>query len=627
MASLDHGPAALEGGWSPARKRGWRAAEIRVRLGVLPTWFWLGTIIGVSTSLRFASGLQTAAPWILPDELIYSELAKSVAASGHFAVRGQPFSVLSFGPLYPIVIAPIYRFAHTAPQAYEAIKALNSLLISLAAVPAYFVGRRLLTRSKALMLAAAAVLLPSTIYATKLMTESVAYPLFLAAVLAMFRCIEQPTARRQTVALLTIGLASLARIQMVVLLPALVATQLLLTALDLRRSSFELGSAVRRSARSVSLLLGVPLVVVTALLVFEGGHRQSLGSLLGSHDVASGRLHPGSVLLSMLYHLADLDLYVGVVPLAAVVVLLTSRHDGEEGRALERFLALSSILSIAVLVIAATYLTTLPATQPGAKQPHVYDRYVFYVVPLILALFLAWLERGLPRPRRRAAFAATVTGLLPALLPYSSLLNGTEWGVNSSTVALVPWGMVRMATSSGAWIVWAVTGYAVLRAFGFLRADVAKGRTLILSVLVNLVFIGSCVQIGNSGVAHIAATYGLARNPGWVDQAAGPHGRVIAIWSGKRGWHRWYGIWENEILNRRIVAVYHLRDPMPYDPPGTQLDQRGRTLFLQVGPLRAQYVLTDGSFPIAGRRIAADLRTDMVLYRVNGIVRLRPTNG
>lgn len=627
MAPFSQEPTALESEWSREAIQPWRgASKIGTRVAALPTWFWLGTIVALSTLFRFASGLQTPAPWILPDELIYSELAKSFAASGDFAVRGQPFSVISFGPLYPVVMAPIYRFAHTAPEAYAIVKAVNSLLMSTAAIPAYFIGRRLLTRRSALMLAASAVLLPSMIYATKLMTESVAYPLFLLAVLAMLRVLEQATERRQLVALAAIGLASLARIQMIVLLPALVASQVLLAALDARRSRSPLWSAAGRSLAKAWIVAGLPAFAVAAFATLETTRGTSLWSLLGSHDVASGRLHPFSLLTSMLYHAADLDLYVGVAPLAAAGVLLMHRHAGNEGDTLQPFLVLSALVSVGLLAVAAVYLTTLPTTTPRAQEPHVYDRYVFYLVPLILAAFLVWLERGLPRPRIRAAAVAAAVAVLPLALPYSSLLTGREWGVSSSNVALVPWGILRLATGSGvSLIVGAVGIYAALLAFGFLRAAVSGRGALALAVLVNLALSASAVQIGNASVAESAAAYGVGRDSGWVDAAVGPHAHVIAVWSGnrRRTWHGWYGIWENEMLNQSVAAVYHLYDPMPYDPPGTGLVQRGGVLILSGAPLRTHYLLTDDSLGIDGPIVAADAPTHMVLYRVNGIVRLR----
>src|SRR5216117_862993 len=92
--------------------------------------------------------------------------------------------------------------------------------MSAAAVPTYLIARRLLDRRPALVAAGLALLVPSTVYTTKVMTESLAYPCFLLAVLAILRALEQPSARRQLLALAGIAVASLARAEMVVLTAA-----------------------------------------------------------------------------------------------------------------------------------------------------------------------------------------------------------------------------------------------------------------------------------------------------------------------------------------------------------------------------------------------------------------------
>ena len=51
------------------------------------------------------------------DELVYSELAKSFAASGHFEIRGAP-SGGSYGFVYPVLISPAYRLFDSVPDAY-----------------------------------------------------------------------------------------------------------------------------------------------------------------------------------------------------------------------------------------------------------------------------------------------------------------------------------------------------------------------------------------------------------------------------------------------------------------------------------------------------------------------------
>ena len=41
---------------------------------------WLALIVGLSTIVRVAIGLGVPSPWILPDEILYSDLARSIAA-------------------------------------------------------------------------------------------------------------------------------------------------------------------------------------------------------------------------------------------------------------------------------------------------------------------------------------------------------------------------------------------------------------------------------------------------------------------------------------------------------------------------------------------------------------------
>ena len=111
----------------------------------VPVWAWLTGIVVVSALVRYVFGRGTPAPWIMVDELVYSELAKSLADSGRFLVRGEPTA--AYGIVYPALIAPAWALFDAVPQAYAAAKAINALVMSLAAVPAYFLARRVLSSS------------------------------------------------------------------------------------------------------------------------------------------------------------------------------------------------------------------------------------------------------------------------------------------------------------------------------------------------------------------------------------------------------------------------------------------------------------------------------------------------
>ncbi len=59
-------------------------------------------------SLRIVLARRIVAPWIMVDELIYSELAKSFAANGHF-LRARRVASTGYGFVYPMLIAPAWR--------------------------------------------------------------------------------------------------------------------------------------------------------------------------------------------------------------------------------------------------------------------------------------------------------------------------------------------------------------------------------------------------------------------------------------------------------------------------------------------------------------------------------------
>ena len=99
------------------------------------------------------------------------------------------------------LIAPAWRLFDAVPDAYAAAKAINAVVMSLAAIPAYFLARRLLRPPLALVVAALTVLVPSMLYTGTLMTENAFYPLFLVVALALVATLERPTPLRQVVLL------------------------------------------------------------------------------------------------------------------------------------------------------------------------------------------------------------------------------------------------------------------------------------------------------------------------------------------------------------------------------------------------------------------------------------------
>jgi hypothetical protein len=593
----------------------------------VPVGVWLAALVFASALARFVAALRSPAPWIFPDEWVYAELARSFGTSGHFLVWGADWPVRTYGPLYPALISPAYRLTGSVEQAYMVVKAVNCVLMSLAAIPAYLLARRLLDRRLAFLAAVLVLLVPSMVYTTKVMTENLAYPVFLAAALAFVRALERPSTGRQASALGLIALSFLARGEMLVLLPAYLCAIILLAILDRRsehrRRSQEAPLATLRNYRFTWLAVVGGAILVAAAPLAAG---RSPAVLLGGHEQLLGEVRLLETPRWLLYQLAELDLAVGVVPFAAfVLVVALVLGQPASSRASRIFVALSLPLFACLMLLGAVY-----ATQPR-PLPHVFERYVFYVMPLLLIAVLFWLQQGLPRPRRWTAAAAGLAFLLPAALPYATLLNRREWGVSSSTPGLVPWAILRPIFGVDALLVvviLALTGSLVLL---FLRTGQQRSGFIGLAVLCNLWIVTLFLATADASVSRRAGAYQGGSPRAWVDAAVGPGADVAALWTGRGGTgeREAFAVLETQFFNKSVRAIYHVEKPIAQGLPSRPLALRGNGLFLGSGPkaerpLSPDYVLTNEAYPLVGRPVARNAEAHLVLYRVTGPVRLHP---
>ena len=70
----------------------------------VPMWAWVVGLVVVSAGIRYALARRIVAPWIMVDELVYSELAKSFADAGRFLLRGE--HTAAYGLVYPAILSP-----------------------------------------------------------------------------------------------------------------------------------------------------------------------------------------------------------------------------------------------------------------------------------------------------------------------------------------------------------------------------------------------------------------------------------------------------------------------------------------------------------------------------------------
>jgi glycosyltransferase involved in cell wall biosynthesis len=573
------------------------------RLARIPVWGWLVALVVLSAVFRYGLSRRVVAPWIMVDELIYSELAKSFASSGHFLIRDVHHG--AYGVVYPVLIAPAWKLFSSVPDAYAAAKTIGSVLMSLTAIPAYFLARRVLPPLSSLLAALLAVAVPSMMYTGTLMTETVFYPLFVCAALVLVLTLERPTIRRQLVLLAVCLLAFLTRSQAIVLVPAVATAPLLLAWLDHRRL---------RALADFKVLYGVLAAGIAVVLGVQLARGHSPFDVLGSYSVTGhATYHVDQVVKWLLFHISELDLYLGIAPFAALLLLTFTARSLD--RPLRIFLA-------AALPLTA-WLTLEVAAFASALSPRVEERNLFYVAPLFFVALLAWIERGLPRPRAAAA-AAVVAAALPGALPYHSLIAPSA---ESDTLALMPLWWLQERVVSVDTIPILVVAVAAAIALTFLV--ISPRYALVLPGLVLLWFAFGTERIERFDHGFPKASVGAlyqgitAPKRNWVDSAVGRNADVAFVYSGSQPTEQPLTLWENEFFNRSVGPVYDLRQQSMGGLPETRLTQRADGVLLANGaPVRQAYVLTEAEVPLAGRIVARDKLKGMVVRQTDGLVRI-----
>jgi glycosyltransferase involved in cell wall biosynthesis len=566
-----------------------------------PMWLWVGVLYAVAVAVLLTLGLRVKSPWIMVDELVYSDTARSLADGAGFSVRGAH---ASYGYVYPLLLAIPYALEKHVTDAYQLARVLNALVLCSVVVPVYLLARRVVRPGAALAAAALSVALPASVYVGSLMTENVFYPLFVWFALALVSALDRPTLRRQLVVLALCLLLFLTRAQAVVLLAAVLTAPLVLAWIERGRP--------RRLSAWKPLYACVALVVA-AVVIGEVAVGNSPTHIFGGYsDTGHAHYRLWPVLKWTALHLSGLALSLWVIPLAATIVIVAS------ARHLDR--------PLRVFAAATVSLTAWLVLEVGAFASHfslrIEERNLFYVAPLFLIALLAWIERGQPRPPRATVAAALVSVALVGAVPFVDLLSENS---QSDTPSLQPWWFLGDSWTGRATVslVAAATALALAAAFLWLPARFAPW----LPILVAAGFLATWLPLeawphGFPQAAVHQYDASVAAGTSWIDRAVGTDADVAVLWSGGSA----IRIWENEFWNRSIRRVYGLDGAqLPGSMPQTAVSaQHAHGLLVDAAgrPIQARYVLTDTRTPVLGTRVAADPDHLLALYRVRQPLRL-----
>jgi hypothetical protein len=414
------------------------------------------------------------------------------------------------------------------------------------------------------------------------------------------------------VALGLVAVANLIRPQALVLLLAVPTAACLHILQSSRRSGRMPIREVLGAARPYLLVLGVlPAGLLGLVLVWLWGG--DLTTMLGPNATYYGLSSPGGVLALLpqraLLHLAELDLFLGILPFAALLGLW----------------APSSRPRASVFLVVASTLTLWTVVSVGAftsyvGQDRIEERNTFFVAPFFFVALLRWVQDRPPWSWWCAACCA-ISGALPWAIPFES--QALE-RIVSDTLALV----AAMGASEALGIRESL-GPAIL------ALSLLGGASLLvlrrrLSVLAPALVLGH-LALANVLVHRATASYSEAvlaegvppERVDWIDRAVGAGARVSAIW---HGGPEKLALWQSEFFNRSVSEVYRLyaprldrlrADALRVDPTsGELLDEQG-------SPVHFDYLLAHTSLVLDAATIASDPPRSMALYAARGPVRVR----
>jgi hypothetical protein len=508
-------------------------------------------VVAASVIGRTLASWLRATPIYFPDEYIYSEVGRSIAAHGRPLVRGASAHFPAL--LQPLLTAPAW-LASDVSTSFRTIQVLNAVVMSLAAVAAYWLARRVgIGEWLAVGMAAFAVAIPDMFYSAWILADPFAYPLVLASVCAATAALDRPTRKAQVAFVAFAGLATFARVQFVVL-PACFVAALVIMGLRER--------GLRNALREQALALG--LLSLGLIPVFIAGPR----SVLGYYDsVVSLDLSPlpivkwmGSDAMLLLYSSGWVLVPGALIGLALAFWKPRSRAEGA-------FATIAALIALAVLFEAALYAAN------GANR--IQERYFFAVLPLLAILFALYASRGFPY-RVPHALVAGAALALSARVPLSGF-SAADGKSNSPLLLAV--GMVEQKLGdvglASLLIAIAVAGLSLLAAALGFFPRIAAAALVVVAIAGGMVASTGAVSFGHQAASNVYDTV-LWPDPSYVDHSGLGDVALLETPSNDRGFSTEQLFWNRSI--KRLILMPDSSPPDAFKAEQASIGQDGSIL-------------------------------------------------
>jgi hypothetical protein len=253
--------------------------------------------------------------------------------------------------------------------------------------------------------------------------------------------------------------------------------------------------------------------------------------------------------------------------------------------------------------------------------PFVFERYTFYLAPLLFIAFVLWLGRGLPRPVLGTAIAVVIPALLVRALNFHAFVvpdpvNGITLDSLYKFSLHLPGGIEELK--------WVVAAGALLAAFLF-AVSARPLSHVALPVLLAVYFLAaSKPAFDDAASASVSTRHAAGPDPSWVERALGRRKHVIYLNTPPGASDT---LLETEFWNRNVTSIYDLGPGEICSLPETSTSVNVDTGRVNPPSQGAGYAVTDRRSPFPGRLIALGGPSEypLALYRIEGPLRVRST--
>lgn len=368
--------------------------------------------------------LASQNPFIMPDEALYANIARSIASGTGITLRGQPLTYTNL--LYPLLISPVYTFASPGSQ-FRLVQLINCLMMNLAVFPSFAIAKRFTPGAKAALgIAVLSILLPDMLLTTRIMTEAAVYPLFMLTVMLMFRRFEgKDKMSHAAITAVCAFLLAQAKAGMIAL-AAVFAGLLVIDCVKSRRRQ-DIQYAMTFAALTIALMLLAHIAL----------------SKLAGMDYGQPSIYQTQLQPPMLEHLKrtlpGILLYAFFIPVAFGIfpLLLPAANIGKYAAAQRSQITLA-LITLALVAAGACYMFFDTETIGNFYAGRIHIRYVFMFLPLFLA-FLCSRELDDARPNGRLAASLGFLLAMTVTVSFGALLSARQYPVDAISLSWISW--------------------------------------------------------------------------------------------------------------------------------------------------------------------------------------------